>query len=163
MWRLPKLARPIIITTSQKFTEHLHKLRLDLPTGVDITASSGNPIIYKPSSKYWHNIHFPHMAWIWWTRNTIYIYSWYTNAVAKIMAGWWGLTVSAIEDYGVVVKAGSATGFGRRYAAGNTCPIEKECLAVVVDSVHGTATKFLFDSVYSISGKTGTAVTAFEQ
>jgi cell division protein FtsI (penicillin-binding protein 3) len=36
----------------------------------------------------------------------------------------------------------------------------QECLRAVVDSVHGTAHKILFDTAYAIAGKTGTAVTA---
>ncbi len=36
----------------------------------------------------------------------------------------------------------------------------QECLKAVVDSVHGTGHKVLFDSLYAIAGKTGTAVTA---
>ena len=36
----------------------------------------------------------------------------------------------------------------------------RECLRAVVDSQHGTGRKVLKDSVYSIAGKTGTAVTA---
>ena len=38
----------------------------------------------------------------------------------------------------------------------------KECMRAVVDSQHGTGHKILFDTAYSISGKTGTAVTALD-
>ena len=42
-----------------KWIGHLRKLRLDTLTGVDITASSGRPIIIKPSSKFWHPTAIP--------------------------------------------------------------------------------------------------------
>jgi cell division protein FtsI (penicillin-binding protein 3) len=38
----------------------------------------------------------------------------------------------------------------------------QECLSAVVDSLHGTGHKVLFDSAYKIAGKTGTAVTALD-
>ncbi len=38
----------------------------------------------------------------------------------------------------------------------------RECLGAVVDSVHGTGHRVLFDSAYAIAGKTGTAVTALD-
>jgi cell division protein FtsI (penicillin-binding protein 3) len=38
----------------------------------------------------------------------------------------------------------------------------KDCLAAVVDSLHGTGHKILYDTAYAIAGKTGTAVTALD-
>ena len=68
--------------------------------------------------------------------------------------------VSAIEDYGVVVKQVQPQVLEEKICSAETLVQLKECLKAVVDSVHGTGHKVLFDSVYSISGKTGTAVTA---
>ena len=145
-----------------KFTDHLHKLRLDMYSGVDIVASSGKPVIYKPGSKYWHATSIPYMAHgygeLITPLNMLMVY----NAVAnngKMMKPY---LVSAIEDYGVVVRTIQPEVLVESICTNETLIQLKECLKAVVDSAHGTAHKVLFDSTYSISGKTGTAVTALD-
>lgn len=155
-----KLADQYYHNQPEKFTEHLHKLRLDLPTGVDITASSGNPIIYKPSSKYWHATSIPYMAHGYGELVTPLHMLMVYNAVANNGRMMRPYLVSAIEDYGVVVKQVQPQVLEEKICSAETLVQLKECLKAVVDSVHGTGHKVLFDSVYSISGKTGTAVTA---
>jgi cell division protein FtsI (penicillin-binding protein 3) len=155
-----KLADQFYHNQPEKFTEHLHKLRLDMPTGIDITASSGNPIIYKPTSKYWHATSIPYMAHGYGELITPLHMLMVYNAVAnngKMMRPY---LVSAIEDYGVVVKNIQPQVLEESICSAETLVQLKECLKAVVDSVHGTAHKVLFDSTYSIAGKTGTAVTA---
>ncbi|MEP7163839.1 MAG: penicillin-binding protein [Ferruginibacter sp.] len=145
-----------------KFTDHLHRLRLDQYSGVDITASSGKPVFYKPGSKYWHATSIPYMAHgygeLVTPMNMLMLY----NAVAnngKMMKPY---LVSAIEDYGVVIRSIQPEVLVESICSNETLVQLKECLKAVVDSAHGTAHKILFDSAYSISGKTGTAVTALD-
>ena len=145
-----------------KFTDHLHKLRLDQYSGIDITASSGKPVIYKPGGKYWHATSIPYMAHgygeLVTPMNMLMLY----NAVAnngKMMKPY---LVSAIEDYGVLVKSIKPEVLVESICSNETLVQLKECLKAVVDSVHGTGHRILFDSAYSISGKTGTAVTALD-
>ncbi len=157
-----KLADQYYHNEPSKFTDHLHKLRLDLYSGVDITALSGKPVIYKPTSKYWHATSIPYMAHgygeLITPLNMLMVY----NAVAnngKMMKPY---LVSAIEDYGVVVKNIQPVVLVESICSNETLVQLKECLKAVVDSAHGTGHKVLFDSTYSISGKTGTAVTALD-
>jgi len=157
-----KLADQYYHNEPTKFTDHLHKLRLDMYSGIDITASSGKPVIYKPGSKYWHATSIPYMAHgygeLITPLNMLMVY----NAVAnngKMMKPY---LVSAIEDYGVVVKNIQPEVLVESICSNETLVQLKECLKAVVDSAHGTGHKILFDSAYSISVKTGTAVTALD-
>jgi cell division protein FtsI (penicillin-binding protein 3) len=157
-----KLADQYYHNEPSKFTDHLHKLRLDMYSGIDIVASSGKPVFYKPGSKYWHATSIPYMAHgygeLVTPMNMLMVY----NAVAnngKMMKPY---LVSAVEDYGVVVKRIEPEVLVESICSNETLVQLKECLKAVVDSVHGTAHKILFDSSYSISGKTGTAVTALD-
>ena len=157
-----KLADQYYHNEPSKFTDHLHKLRLDMYSGIDIAASSGKPIIYKPGGKYWHGTSIPYMAHgygeLVTPMNMLMVY----NAVAnngKMMKPY---LVSAIEDYGVVVKTIQPEVLVESICSNETLVQLKECLKAVVDSVHGTGHRILFDSAYSISGKTGTAVTALD-
>ncbi len=157
-----KLADQYYHNQPTKFTDHLHKLRLDMYSGVDITASSGKPVIYKPGGKYWHATSIPYMAHgygeLVTPMNMLMVY----NAVAnngKMMKPY---LVSAIEDYGVVVKKIDPIVLVENICSNETLVQLKECLKAVVDSAHGTGHRILFDSSYSISGKTGTAVTALD-
>ncbi len=155
-----KLADQYYHNQPEKFTDHLHKLRLDEITGVDITASSGKPVIYKPGSKYWHPTTIPYMAHGYGQLVTPLHMLMVYNAVAnngKMMRPY---LVSAIEDYGVVVKQIQPQVLVDKICSEETLVQLKECLKAVVDSAHGTGHRILFDSMYSISGKTGTAVTA---
>jgi cell division protein FtsI (penicillin-binding protein 3) len=145
-----------------KFTDRLHALRLDTLTGVDIVASSGYPTIKKPTSKHWSGTTIPYMAHGYEEMvtplNMLMLY----NAVAnngKMMRPY---LVSAIKEYGLTIKTIDPQVVNPQICSPETLGKLKVCLREVVDYVHGTGHKILFDSAYSISGKTGTAVSALD-
>jgi cell division protein FtsI (penicillin-binding protein 3) len=70
--------------------------------------------------------------------------------------------VSAIKEHGVDVKLIQPEVLVEKICSNETLIQAKECLRAVVDSLEGTAHKKLYDTAYSISGKTGTAVTALD-
>src|SRR6187431_3714292 len=70
--------------------------------------------------------------------------------------------VNAVRDYGVDIKTFEPVVLVDKICSDETLAQAKECLKAVVDSAHGTGHRILFDSLYSISGKTGTAVTALD-
>lgn len=155
-----KLADQYYHNQPKKFTDHIHSFKLDTLSGIDIVASSGKPVFYKPGSKYWHATSIPYMAHGYGELiSPISLLSFY-NAIAnngKMMRPY---LVSAIEDYGVTIKKIEPEVLVDRICSDETLVQVKECLKAVVDSAHGTAHKICFDSLYSISGKTGTAVSA---
>lgn len=155
-----KLAEQYYHNQPQKFVDHLIKLHLDTLTGVDITASSGRPIVMKPKGRFWHPANIPYMAHGYSELVTPLHMLMVYNAVAnngKMMRPY---LVSAIQDYGSVVRTIEPQVLEEKICSDETVAQLKECMRAVVDSLHGTAHKVIYDTAYAIAGKTGTAVTA---
>ncbi len=158
-----KLADQYYHTQPSKFTDHLHKFRLDTLTGIDITATSGRPTIKKPTNKRsWYNTTIPYMAHGYEELVTPLHMLMLYNAVAnngKMMKPY---LVNAVKEYGLDVKTFEPVVLVDKICSDETLVQVQECLGAVVDSLHGTGHKVLFDSAYKIAGKTGTAVTALD-
>ncbi len=158
-----KLADQYYHTQPSKFTDYLHRFRLDTMTGIDITATSGRPLIKKPTNKRsWYNTTIPYMAHGYEELVTPLHMLMLYNAVAnngKLMKPY---LVNAVKEYGVDVKTFEPTVLVDKICSDATLEQVKECLGAVVDSLHGTGHRVLFDSAYKIAGKTGTAVTALD-
>ena len=145
-----------------KFIEHLQHFRLNKMTGIDIVASSGKPTIKTPANRSWSKTTLPYMAHGYEELVTPLHMLMLYNAVAnngKMMRPY---LVNAIRDYGVDIKKIEPEVLVDQICSEETLKQVKECLRAVIDSAHGTGHKILFDSLYSISGKTGTAVTALD-
>jgi cell division protein FtsI (penicillin-binding protein 3) len=155
-----KLATQYYENQPMKFWEHLDRFRLNKMTGVEIVASSGRPTIKKPDSKNWQKTTIPFMAHGYEELVTpLHMLTLY-NAVAnngKMMKPY---LVNAIREHGVDVVTYNPEVLVEKICSDDAIRQAQECLKAVVDSAHGTGHKVLFDSAYSISGKTGTAVTA---
>jgi cell division protein FtsI (penicillin-binding protein 3) len=82
------------------------------------------------------------------------------NAVANNGTMMKPYLVSAVKEYGVDYKTIQPQVLVEKICSEETLAQVKDCLNAVVDSVHGTGHKVLYDSAYAIAGKTGTAVTA---
>lgn len=154
-----KLADQYYHNQPSKFINHLHDLRLDTLTGVDITAASGFPLIKKPTARSWANTTIPFMAHGYEELVTPLHMLMLYNAVANNGKMMQPYLVSAVRDRGVDVKTFQPKVLVEKICSDETLIQLKECLKAVVDSAHGTAHK-IHDSAYGISGKTGTAVTA---
>jgi cell division protein FtsI (penicillin-binding protein 3) len=155
-----KLADQYYQSQPQKFYDHLHKMRLDTYTGVDIVASSGFPLIKKV--KKWGATTIPYMAHGYEELVTpLHMLTLY-NAVAnngKLMRPY---LVNEIKDFGITIKKIEPQVLGAQVCSPATIAKLKECLLAVVEESHGTGHRVLMDSTYSIAGKTGTAVTALD-
>ena len=155
-----KMADQYYHTQPSKFIDHLHLLKLDTLTGIDITAASGKPLIKKPTNRSWANTTIPYMAHGYEELVTPLHMLMLYNAVAnngKMMKPY---LVSSIREYGVDIRTVHPKVVVDKICSEETLVQLKECLRAVVDSEHGTGHKILFDSAYAIAGKTGTAVTA---
>ena len=131
-------------------------------TGIDITAASGRPTIKKPSNRSWANTTIPYMAHGYEELVTPLHLLMVYNAVAnngKMMKPY---LVNSIREYGIDIKTIQPQVLVEKICSDETLAQLKECLGAVVDSLHGTGHKILYDSTYSIAGKTGTAVTALD-
>lgn len=157
-----KLADQYYHAQPSRFINHLHKMHLDVMTGIDITASSGKPLIKKPTARSWANTTIPYMAHGYEELVTPLHMLMLYNAVAnngKMMKPY---LVSAVREYGIDIKTIQPEVIEAQVCSPETLAQLKVCLAAVVDSAHGTGHRILFDSTYSIAGKTGTAVTALD-
>lgn len=154
-----KLAYQYYSQQPSKFIDHLHQLRLDTLTGVDIVASSGFPIIKKAGSKTWSATTIPYMAHGYEELVTPLHMLMLYNAVANNGTMMRPYLVSSIRDYGVEVRHIPPQVLVQKICSDSTLAQLRECLLEVVEGEHGTARK-IKDSVYHIAGKTGTAVTA---
>jgi cell division protein FtsI (penicillin-binding protein 3) len=157
-----KLADQYYRNDPDKFVKHLQHFRLNKMTGIDIIASSGKPTIKTPANRSWSKTTLPYMAHGYEELVTPLHMLMLYNAVAnngKMMRPY---LVNAIRDYGVDIKTNGPEVLIEKICSDETLAQLKECLKAVVDSQHGTGHKILFDTAYSISGKTGTAVTALD-
>ncbi len=155
-----KLADQYYQSQPFKWTNHIESFRLNQMTGVDIVASSGKPTFKTPKNRSWSRTTIPFMAHGYEELVTPLHMLMLYNAVANNGRMMRPYLVSSIRDYGVEVKNIAPQVLIEKICSDETLVQAKECLKAVVDSLHGTAHKVLFDSAYSISGKTGTAVTA---
>ncbi len=156
-----KLADQYYGNQPSKFINHLKSYRLNIPTGIDITASSGYPIIKNVKSKTWSATTVPYMAHGYEQLVTPLHMLMLYNAIAnngKMMKPY---LVSSVLDYGTVVKSIKPEVLIENICSQKTLSQLKECLLEVVENPHGTARK-IKDSIYKIAGKTGTAVTALD-
>jgi cell division protein FtsI (penicillin-binding protein 3) len=154
-----KLADQYYHNQPTKFLNHLHKFRLDMVTGIDVTASSGHPIIKKATSKSWAATTIPFMAHGYEQLVTPLHMLMLYNAIAnngKMMKPY---LVNEVQQFGITVKKIEPVVLEQKIVSDKTLRQIKGCLLEVVDGAHGTAKK-IKDSAYKIAGKTGTAVTA---
>ncbi len=154
-----KLADQYYHNQPTKFLNHLHRFRLDVNTGIDITASSGQPIIKKATAKSWAATTIPFMAHGYEELVTPLHMLMLYNAVANNGKMMMPYLVNEIQQYGITVRKIEPKVVEEKICSPKTLAQIKECLLQVVEGEHGTGKK-IKDSTYKIAGKTGTAVTA---
>jgi Cell division protein FtsI/penicillin-binding protein 2 len=155
-----KLAEEYYHNNPKQFYDHLHHLRLDTATGVDIVGQA-NPLIKKPGGKFWGATTLPFMAHGYEELVTPLHMLMVYNAVAnngKMMKPY---LVNSVRDMGVDVKTFSPKVLVEKICSDETLGKLKACMLDVVESEHGTA-HTLKTAMYSFAGKTGTAVTALD-
>jgi cell division protein FtsI (penicillin-binding protein 3) len=155
-----KLADQYYHTQPQKWFNHLHKLRLDTVTGIDIMGAAA-PFIKKPSSKYWSKTTIPYMAHGYEELVTPLHLLMLYNAVANNGKMMQPYLVNSIRELGVDVQTFKPKVLIEHVASEETIGKLKDCLLAVVENPHGTG-KSLKSNIYEFAGKTGTAVTAMD-
>lgn len=155
-----KLAEEYYHNNPKQFYDHLHHLRLDTATGIDIVGQA-NPLIKKPGGKFWGATTLPFMAHGYEELVTPLHMLMVYNAVAnngKMMKPY---LVNSVREMGVDVKTFSPKVLVEKICSDETLGKLKACMLDVVESEHGTAHS-LKTAMYSFAGKTGTAVTALD-
>jgi cell division protein FtsI (penicillin-binding protein 3) len=155
-----KLAEQYYHNQPQKFYQHLHNLRLDTLTGVDIVGQAA-PLIKKPGGKYWTKTTLPYMAHGYEELVTPLHMLMVYNAIANNGRMMKPYLVNSINNLGVVIKTFEPKVLVEKICSDETLGKLKDCLLDVVESPHGTANKLKTD-LYLFAGKTGTAVSAID-
>jgi cell division protein FtsI (penicillin-binding protein 3) len=155
-----KLAEEYYHNDPKQFYDHLHKLRLDTATGVDIVGQAF-PLIKKPGGKFWGATTLPFMAHGYEELVTPLHMLMIYNAVANNGRMMKPYLVNSVREMGVDVKTFSPKVLVDKICSDETLGKLKECMLDVIESEHGTA-HALKTTMYSFAGKTGTAVTALD-
>lgn len=155
-----KLADEYYHNQPQKFWQHLHDLRLDTTSGVDIVGAA-KPFVKKPSSKSWGKTTIPFMAHgyeeLETPLNLLMVY----NAIANNGTMMKPYLVNSINEMGEEIQTFQPKVLVNKICDEKTLGKLKDCLLAVVESPHGTG-HALESNIYEFAGKTGTAVTAMD-
>lgn len=153
---MAKLACAYYTKKPEQFIDHLKRLRLDQPTGVDLLGET-RPIIKNPESRTWSATTLPWMAFGYEVLvsplQTLTLY----NAVAnngKLMKPY---LVNEIHQDGVVIEKKEPEVAVDGICSEQTLKQLKTCLEGVMTEGTGKA---LMPADYKIAGKTGTALVA---
>lgn len=153
---MAKLAWLYYSNNPSGFIKHLQNLNLDKKSGIDLFGE-GNPVIYKPGSKYWSNTTLPWMAFgynlLITPLQTLALY----NAVANNGRMMKPYLVSQIKQDGKIILENKPVITNNKICSNETLVQLQQCLEGVVEN--GTA-KSLYTAKYAIAGKTGTALVA---
>jgi cell division protein FtsI (penicillin-binding protein 3) len=155
-----KLADQYYHNQPNLFYQHLHRLRLDTVTGIDIVGAAA-PLVKKPTSKYWTKTTIPYMAHGYEELVTPLHLLMLYNAVAnkgKMMKPY---LVNSINEMGVEIQSFKPEVLVDKICSDETLGKLKGCLLAVVENPHGTG-RALKSDLYQFGAKTGTAVTAMD-
>jgi cell division protein FtsI (penicillin-binding protein 3) len=155
-----KLADQYYHNQPELFYKHLHHLRLDTVTGIDIVGAAA-PLIKKPTSKYWTKTTIPYMAHGYEELVTPLHLLMLYNAVAnggKMMKPY---LVNSVNQMGVELQSFKPEVLVDKICSEETLGKLKDCLLAVVENEHGTG-HALKSQLYRFGAKTGTAVSAMD-
>ncbi len=154
---LAKMAYAGYARNPNQFINHLHEMKLDTLTGIDITGERGS-IIHKPGSKFWNANSLPWMAFGYNIEVTPLQTATLYNAVAnngKMMRPY---LLSSVKDEGEVIDERTPYVTVDKLCSDETISQLHTCLEGVC--IEGTAAELFKNSTYKVAGKTGTALVA---
>ena len=154
---LAKMAYAGYARTPNQFINHLHLMKLDTLTGIDITGERGS-IIHKPGSRFWNANSLPWMAFGYNIEVTPLQTATLYNAVANNGKMMRPFLLSAVKYEGEVIDARSPFTTVEQLCTEETIKQLHACLEGVC--TEGTAAELFKNNAYKVAGKTGTALVA---
>ncbi len=152
---MAKLAYTYYKDNPSKYVDHLKKLHLDLPTGIDL-AGERHTVVISPGSPSWSNTSLPWMATGYGVLvtplHTCMLYNSIANG-GKMMKPY---LVNSIREYGKDIKVFKPEEI-EQVGDSNVVAQLQKCMRAVV--TEGTA-KGIESPYYTMAGKTGTAQVA---
>lgn len=153
---MAKLAWMHYNTNPNRFVDHLHRLRMDTLTGIDVRGEI-KPIVYRPGNRQWSRTTLPWMAFgynlLVTPLQTLSLY----NAVANNGVMMKPYLVNEISQDGISYKKFEPVIVNDSICTASTLKSLKACLEGVM--LEGTGVS-LQSHQYKIAGKTGTALVA---
>ena len=153
---MAKLAWMHYNTNPNRFVDHLHRLRMDTLTGIDVRGEI-KPIVYRPGNRQWSRTTLPWMAFgynlLVTPLQTLSLY----NAVANNGVMMKPYLVNEISQDGISYKKFEPVIVNDSICSASTLKSLKACLEGVM--LEGTGVS-LQSHQYKIAGKTGTALVA---
>ncbi len=153
---MAKLAWTYYNSNPNRFVDHLHRLRLDTLTGIDLVGEI-KPAVYRPGSRHWSRTTLPWMAFgynlLVTPLQTLSLY----NAVANNGVMMKPYLVNEVSQDGIVYKKFEPKILNDSICSATTLKNLKECLEGVMTAGTGVSLK---SNQYRIAGKTGTALVA---
>ncbi len=153
---MAKLAYNNYYNQPSKYIAHIHSLRLDTLTGIDLPGEA-RPTIHRPGGRWWNNTTLPWMGFGYSLAVTPLQTAMLYNAVANNGVMMKPYLVTSLLKEGIVQKTFEPVVLNSRICSNETLLELRECLEGVV--LEGTARKLKTDA-YKIAGKTGTALVA---
>jgi len=142
-----------------EFIQHLRRMHLNVPTGIDITGER-NSVIYQPGSRSWSATTLPWMAFGYNIEvtplQTLTLY----NAIANHGRMMRPYLVSEIREEGATIKTFEPVVTDEKICSDATLQQLQECLEGVCSGKEGTAQTLFKNSAFKVAGKTGTALVA---
>jgi cell division protein FtsI (penicillin-binding protein 3) len=156
---MAKLTMSYYAKTPLRFVNHLKRLKLHQPSGVDLVGETA-PIIKTPKSKTWSATSLPWMSFGYEVLvsplQTLMLY----NAVANNGTMLKPFLVSAIQKGGSVLKSNEPEILANKICSEETLRQLQECLYGVCNEEDGTGFNLFKGTPYKVAGKTGTALVA---
>jgi cell division protein FtsI (penicillin-binding protein 3) len=141
------------------FINHLRKLKMNVPSGIDLVGET-SPVIKTPESRTWSATSLPWMSFGYEVLisplQTLMLY----NAVANEGRMMKPYLVNEIRHSGVTVREHRPEVIEESICSPETLNLLQECLEGVCAEEAGTARTLFMHSSYPVAGKTGTALVA---
>lgn len=142
-----------------KYINHLKKLRFNQYSGIDLVGET-TPIVKTPKSKTWSATSLPWMSFGYEVLvsplQTLMLY----NAVANDGKMMKPFLVNEVRQGGIPVKMNTPEVLEESICSENTLKQLRECLVAVCHEEGGTGYQLFKDAMYTVAGKTGTALVA---
>ena len=154
---MAKLAWTYYGNTPSQFIRHLHNMKMDTATGLDLVGER-NPVIIKPGTRSWSATTLPWMSFGYniaiTPLQTLTLY----NAVANNGIMMKPYLVTAIKEEGEIYKEFEPEILKEKVCSDATLIQLKKCLEGVC--TNGTAKSLFKNTRFKVAGKTGTALVA---
>ena len=141
------------------YFQHLHRMRMDTLTGIDLLGER-NPLIIKPGSKFWSGTTLPWMSFGYGLKVSPLQTAMLYNAVANGGKMLRPYLVNTISEEGIVINTIAPEVLSEKICSKPTVEQLHKALLGACASPGSTGYQLFKNAPYTVAGKTGTALVA---